>query len=76
MVFSYSTIRVNNHNFRVVVEADDLSRVGQFKCECGAYIKKQQNLEKHLATPSHAKRLEWVVGKFPPYLGKLLPKEH
>ena len=76
MVFSYTTIKVADHDFRIVVSCHDEKYIGQYKCECGAYIKKEQNLKKHVETPSHKKRLEWIKQKFPPYLGSLLTKKN
>lgn len=40
--------------------ADNPRMIGAWKCQCGAFIKKEENLQSHLQTPSHKKGLEWL----------------
>lgn len=52
--------------WRRVVSADDNPRlVGAWKCQCGQYLKKEENLDAHLHTPSHKKSLEWLENNRP-----------
>jgi len=57
----YETKLIDGKAWRVVIEADDLKMIGVYKCQCGTFIKKEENLTKHLETPSHKKNIEWLA---------------
>ena len=51
--------------WRRVVASDEPQMIGAWKCQCGAYLKKEENLNRHLGTPSHKKSLEWLENNRP-----------